>query len=387
MTPSSGVQARVLIADDQADVRAALRLLLKGEGHQTEAAASPAAVLEAVQARPFDLVLMDLNYSRDTTSGQEGLELLERLRVVDDTLPVMVMTAWGTIELAVEAMRRGARDFMLKPWDNAAVLRQVRAQVRGGQTQPAPEGARAAAERKAAKDLALAGRVQGRLLPGNALRLETLDCAGLCEEAGVVGGDFYDFLPLGPGRFGLVLADVSGKGVSAALLMANLQASLRSQCSLHGDDPARVMREVNRLFFASTAPEHYATAFFGVYDDRTRRLRYANCGHLPPVVARGQGVLRLAPTGPVIGMLPEWDGTCEEIMLEPGDRFLVFSDGLTEAANAGGEEFGDGRVVEFLQAHPELFAAELPAALLEALAVFRGAPHDDDVTVVAARAH
>jgi sigma-B regulation protein RsbU (phosphoserine phosphatase) len=341
-------------------------------------------VLEAVQARPFDLVLMDLNYSRDTTSGQEGLELLERLRVVDDTLPVMVMTAWGTIELAVEAMRRGARDFVLKPWDNAAVLRQVRAQARGGPAHPAPEGTRAAAERKAAKDLALAGRIQGQLLPRNTPLLETLDYAGLCQEAGVVGGDFYDFLPLGHGRVGLVLADVSGKGVSAALLMANLQASLRSQCSLHRDDPARVMREVNRLFFASTAPEHYATAFFGVYDDRTRRLRYANCGHLPPIVMRDGKEIRLPSTGPVVGMLAEWDGICEEIMLQPGDRFVMFSDGLTEAARADGEEFGDARVAEVLRAHPELAASELPGVLLEAAAAFHEGPREDDVTVVSA---
>ncbi len=120
---------RVLIADDQADVREALRVLLKGEGFQTETVASPAAVLAAVEARDFDVVVIDLNYARDTTSGEEGLDLLSRLQVMDSTMPVVVMTAWGSVEVAVEAMRRGARDFVQKPWDNARLIAIVRTQV------------------------------------------------------------------------------------------------------------------------------------------------------------------------------------------------------------------------------------------------------------------
>jgi DNA-binding NtrC family response regulator len=126
---STQVAPRILIADDQRDVLEALRLLLKGEGYELESAASPRAVLDAVQARELDLVLMDLNYARDTTSGAEGLDLLNRLRQADETLPVVVMTAWGTVEVAVEAMRRGARDFVQKPWDNARLLAIVRTQV------------------------------------------------------------------------------------------------------------------------------------------------------------------------------------------------------------------------------------------------------------------
>src|SRR5690348_3999155 len=120
---------RVLIADDQADVLEALRLLLKGEGFKIESAGSPAAVLEAIDGDEFDAVLMDLNYTRDTTSGQEGLDLLSQLRHHDPTLPVVVMTAWGSVEVAVEAMRRGARDFVQKPWENARLLTIVRTQV------------------------------------------------------------------------------------------------------------------------------------------------------------------------------------------------------------------------------------------------------------------
>jgi len=120
---------RVLIADDQRDVREALRLLLKGEGFETETAASPVELLEKVSSRELDAVLMDLNYTRDTTSGREGLDLLARLRSLDEALPVVVMTAWASVGLAVEAMRHGARDFVEKPWDDARLLSILRTQV------------------------------------------------------------------------------------------------------------------------------------------------------------------------------------------------------------------------------------------------------------------
>ena len=120
---------RILIADDQADVLEALRLLLKSEGYATEAVRSPAAVIKAVEARDYAMVLMDLNYARDTTSGQEGLELLQKLSAIDATLPVVVMTAWASVDVAVEAMRRGARDFVTKPWDNPRLLAIVRNQI------------------------------------------------------------------------------------------------------------------------------------------------------------------------------------------------------------------------------------------------------------------
>src|SRR6185295_16630258 len=122
-------EPRVLIADDQSDVLEALRLLLKAEGFVLETASSPAGVLAAVEAREFDVALIDMNYARDTTSGEEGLNLLSRIQGIDPTLPVVVMTAWGSVEVAVEAMRRGARDFIQKPWENARLLTILRTQV------------------------------------------------------------------------------------------------------------------------------------------------------------------------------------------------------------------------------------------------------------------
>jgi DNA-binding NtrC family response regulator len=149
-SPDTAKPPRVLIADDQADVLEALRLLLKGEGYQIESATSPGAVVATLKGREFDLVLIDLNYTQDTTSGQEGLDLLSRVQQIDSALPVVVMTAWGSVELAVEVMRRGARDFVQKPWENARLLSVVRTQIALGRA--LREGKRLAAENEALRD-------------------------------------------------------------------------------------------------------------------------------------------------------------------------------------------------------------------------------------------
>ena len=367
---------RVLIADDQPDVLHALRLLLKGEGWESETVDSPEGVLAAVSRGGFDAVLMDLNYARDTTSGKEGLDLLPRLRALDDALPVLTMTAWGTIGLAVEAMRRGATDFVLKPWENAALLRTLRSHL----------GSRTRHEHSTRRDLVIARRVQSRLLPEAPPSLQTLECAGKCTQAGAVGGDAYDFLDLGRGRVGFMLADASGKGIAAALLMANLQASLRSQAALAADDLTAFLCAANERFLAATSPEHYATLFFGVYDDDTRRLRYANCGHNPPLLLRaGGGWERFAATAPVLGLVEGWTGAAAEVELRAGDTLLVFTDGLTEAAGPGDEEFGETRLLEALRACRDRPLAAIPDALLEAVEAFAGPVHEDDRTVVVAR--
>lgn len=150
MKQSHTTAPRILIGDDQQDVLEALRLLLKAEGYAIETAASPAAILEAIEARDFDVILMDLNYARDTTSGQEGLELLGRIRTLDNTLPVVVMTAWSSVDVAVDAMRCGARDFVQKPWENDRLLTILRTQVELGQALRA--GQRLEAENRLLRD-------------------------------------------------------------------------------------------------------------------------------------------------------------------------------------------------------------------------------------------
>jgi DNA-binding NtrC family response regulator len=159
---------RILIADDQPDVVEALRMLLKAEGYHTEAVASPAGVLQALEARDFDVLLMDLNYTRDTTSGLEGLDLLSRIQLIDGGLPIVVMTAWGSVELAVEVMRRGARDFIQKPWENSRLLTILRTQIELGQA--LRNGKRLEAENRL-----LRGTVHPRLIAGSPVMKTILD--------------------------------------------------------------------------------------------------------------------------------------------------------------------------------------------------------------------
>lgn len=380
----------VLVADDQPDVRTSLHLALKCAGFDAQMADSPEAVLTAIARRRFDVVLMDLNYTRDTTSGGEGLDLLPQIKAIDLDLPVVAMTAWATIDIAIEAMRRGAGDFVLKPWDNATLVKTVRAQAQIRQDRNGRNAERALQTR----DLDGARRVQSRLQPQDLPRLATLECAARCHEAGAVGGDGYDFIDLGGGRLAVVLADVSGKGVPGAILWANLQATLRSQASDLGGDLPRLIEVVNRLFFAATAPEHFATLFLGVYDDGTRRLRYVNCGHNAPLLARANGGLEtLASTAPALGLIERWTAQEAEIEFRPGDTLLIYSDGVTEARRLedsdpaeGDDEFGEARLAESLHRRRVEPLADLPARLLAEVEAFAGPEPQDDRTLVVLRA-
>ncbi len=242
-------------------------------------------------------------------------------------------------------------------------------------------------ERRAAHEMDIARQVQARLLPDAPPPLATLDCAARCVQARDVGGDGYDFIDLGPGRVGLVLADVSGKGIHAALLMANLQAHIRSQSGIAPLDPVRVLSEVNRLLFGSTATEHYATVFLGVYEDATRRLRYVNGGLNPPVLLpsrAGVEPIRLSPTAPAIGLFEQWQGSAGEVAIEPGDVLALFSDGVTEAMH-GEDEFGEARFIEELGACRGGAAADIVETILGSVEAFSAGTQYDDLTLVVAR--
>ena len=243
------------------------------------------------------------------------------------------------------------------------------------------------AERRQARDLEIAKAVQAKLLPQHTPTLATLQYAGVCVQAREVGGDYYDFMAAGPGRLALVMADISGKGMSAALLMASLQASLRAQYMLAPGDLRGVLRSVNRIFYESTATNHYATLFFAVYDGVSRRLEYANCGHLPPMVLRRAGnVERLSTTAPVVGLFEPWDCETAETRLDPGDLLLVFTDGATEATSPSGEEFGEARLLELLCQYRDAPPADLLSGILSAVTGHGGPLQYDDLTLIAARA-
>jgi sigma-B regulation protein RsbU (phosphoserine phosphatase) len=242
------------------------------------------------------------------------------------------------------------------------------------------------AERRAAQEMEYAKQVQARLFPQKLPPLETLEYAGGCIQARQVGGDYYDFLELRAGRLALVLADIAGKGISGALLMANLQANLRSQYAAAWGDLPRLLKSVNQLFYENTSESSYATLFFADYDDSSRQLRYGNCGHLPPLVLRTDGRLkRLTATATVLGLFEEWECSVAEVQLAPGDTLVLYTDGVTEAESAEGEEFGEARLIETLRAQRHLPVNSLLDTIVATVQQFSNREQADDITLVVAR--
>jgi serine phosphatase RsbU (regulator of sigma subunit) len=241
-------------------------------------------------------------------------------------------------------------------------------------------------ERRLAQELEIARQVQARLFPQESPSLRTLEYAGVCIQARHVGGDYYDFLALGEQRIGLVIGDIAGKGIAAALLMANLQANLRSQCAIAMDQPERLLRSVNQLFCDNTADAAYATLFFAEYDDVSGRLRYANCGHLCALVLRSDNTLeRLESTCTVLGLFKEWECSIGESFLYPGDALTLYTDGVTEACNRAGEEYGEQRLLDALQGHRELSSERLLSALVDEVRKFSPGEQQDDITLMVAK--
>jgi serine phosphatase RsbU (regulator of sigma subunit)/predicted enzyme related to lactoylglutathione lyase len=241
-------------------------------------------------------------------------------------------------------------------------------------------------ERRAARELEIAKQVQARLFPQIKPEFQTMEYAGICLQARQVGGDYFDFLNLGPRRLGLIIGDVSGKGIAAALLMANLQASLRSQSALAFDQPEALLRSVNRLFYDNSSDNAYASLLFADYDDATGRLRYANCGHLAGLLLRRDGsVEQLESTGTLLGMFREWDCAMREQELFPGDVLALYTDGITEASNDCGEEFGERCLIELVQQHRELPCQALLTAIVEGVQRFSCQEQHDDITAIVAK--
>jgi sigma-B regulation protein RsbU (phosphoserine phosphatase) len=365
---------RTLIADDQPDVLEALHLLLKREGYQIEAVNSPKAVLDRLHDREYDVLLMDLNYALDTTSGQEGLDLLARVQKLDSTLPVVVMTAWGSIRLAVEAMQRGAADFVEKPWDNSKLLSTLRTQIESRNER------RSGAARESG-EIEAASATQRGLLPQAIPQFPGYEISAAWRPAGAVSGDYLDLLRLDANHLALSVADVIGKGVPAALLMSNVQAAVHA---LAGEmlPTGELCRRINRIVAANVGSGKFITFFYVVLDS-ARRFSYTNAGHCEPILVRQNGeCVRVNHGGVVLGVFPDWEYREEHVDLEPGDRLVLFTDGITEIANATGEEFGEERLMELLRANRALDAEAIEKRVMAAIAEFSGGNFQDDATLI-----
>jgi phosphoserine phosphatase RsbU/P len=372
--PTPG-RARLLVADDQPDVLEALRLLLSQHDFSLQLVTSPVTVLERLRLEAWDLLLMDLNYSRDTTSGDEGLRLLKAARDIDAELPIVVMTGWGNIELAVEAMRAGAQSFVQKPWDNAELVQILQREVERGR------GLRekSAIHQREERDALL---IQRALLPASLPSNDVFQIAGNWQPASGVGGDCYDATLFTPTTLGLSIADVAGKGLPAALLMSSLQAAVRA-FALESTPPHAICASVNRLLCGQMIAGRFATMCVLRLDRARGAISYANAGHNPPLVARSDGsVERLTAGGTVLGVFPDATFADADVPLRSGDRVLLFTDGITEARDGADEEYGEPRLTDALLRHRHQDASTLHAALLDEVTRFTGRGFQDDATLL-----
>ena len=241
------------------------------------------------------------------------------------------------------------------------------------------------------REVEIAREVQERLFPQKLPLIQGLDYAGHCRPALGVGGDYYDFLALPKGNLGIAIGDVSGKGIAAALMMASLQASLRSEATRAPENLAAAVGNINRLVYEASSSNRYATFFYGQYDPAQGRFDYVNAGHNPPILVHGfdgnSTITRLEPGGTVIGLLEGAGYEQGSVLLRPGDVLVAFTDGISEAMNLQDEEWGEDHLLETIRGHRTASAQELLDSLFDAATRFAGAaPQHDDMTLVVMRA-
>ncbi|HET9270341.1 MAG TPA: SpoIIE family protein phosphatase [Vicinamibacterales bacterium] len=363
----------VLVADDQPDVVAALRLLLRGAGFDMRGAASVEDVRTHLAAQDFDAVLMDLNYARDTTSGAEGLDLISDLHAAQPHVPLIAMTGWANVETAVEAMRRGARGYIPKPWNNEALVQVLRAEI---------DHARAA-RATTSREWREAQAIHRGLLPAVLPDVPGCRLAWRWEPASGFGGDYYDALPLAPDRLAVCIADVCGKGLPAALLVSSLQATVRAFVD-EDAAPHEAVTRVNRALCRQGAHGRFVTLFVAVLDTREGVIQYCNAGHNPPILVRANGtVSRLESGGAVVGVFDAATYTGGRAAVGRGDRLLLFTDGLVEAGLSSHREFGDEHLVDTLVRHRTLGAGEILERVFGDVHQWAGRRLDDDATALA----
>jgi sigma-B regulation protein RsbU (phosphoserine phosphatase) len=374
--PSSRVRSGlVLVADDQPHVLVALEILLNSQGYQTRTACDPAGVLSALQQETFDAVLMDLNYTRDTTGGAEGLELVSRIRALDKSVRLIVMTAWSSVDLAVEAMRRGASDFIQKPWSNDALMEKIREQVEFC-------ASLRSSQRRQQEEEFEAHEIQESFLPGFIPAIAGYDISVNTQSVSFVSGDYYDVARIGDFTTAFCIADAAGKGLPAALLISNLQAVLKSLMR-EGLEPSDVGSRVNRFLFDVMPENKFVSFFYGVLDTNTHRLTYCNAGHNPPSLVRSDGsVSELNTSGAVLGQFLSWPYGQNDLHLERGDTLLLFTDGVVEACNQQDEAFGEERLLQLTQSSAKESAHSIQSALMQAVSSHCGGQFQDDATLI-----
>jgi sigma-B regulation protein RsbU (phosphoserine phosphatase) len=368
-------RARVLVADDQPNVIDALELLLKSAGIEADRASSPEEVSAKVRDGSYDLLLMDMNYARDTTSGLEGLQLLSDVKNRDGALSIVVMTAWSTVPIAVAALQKGAHDFIEKPWDNAAALKIIEQQI----TATRQRRRKLALERAEVEE---ASEVQKRLMGSSDVHFGRFSFAAGTRSYREVGGDYFDLLQSDKGRVYFCVADVMGKGVGAALLMANLQAQFRIVAQ-RGDSPAQICQWLNTNMLKTMGPGRLVSLICASLDTESGELDLASAGHPAATLVRADSTThRLSSDDAVLGSFSSWAYRQQGVTIRAGERVVLLTDGFLEAEDERGDELGEERVARWSAELRGLGARDLQQELQKRMLDFCGGRLKDDATLM-----
>ena len=404
----------ILVVDDDLDILELLKMSLEPEGYDVQTVSDGESAVQSACIDPPDLILLDVMMPH-----KNGLQVIKELKNIDETksIPVILITARGQMDDKVRGLETGADDYITKPFD----LREVTARVEAvlGRTRPIKyinplkramgEGFSEEGLEQLAGHLQAAAAIQKKLLPEQAPSLDGFDIATLLQSSTSVSGDFYDFIPLSETQIGIVLGDVKGNGIPAALLMVMIRTALRLLC-YEDDVPASILKRINDLVVSDTEADLFATMIYGILDTTTATFTYSNGGHCYPFHCNNSGGIDVLKTGGMlIGAFEEATFTTGTCALAPGDILVFYTDGITEtqestrttsdvSTNSGQEDvsediipintfYGADRLATFLSENAALSAPTLCEAVLNDLVLFTGSTqtHDDRALIVIKR--
>jgi sigma-B regulation protein RsbU (phosphoserine phosphatase) len=366
--------SRVLIVEDDPAILCGLKDNLEFESHQVLTAADGEAGYRMLCEHSPDLVILDLMLPK-----LSGYDLCRRVRGEGFNAPILMLSARSQEGDRVLGLDLGANDYVSKPFSLRELLARVRALLRHEREHHQDQD-------RLIRELEMAAKVQRELFPKVLPQVPGIDYAGICRPARGVSGDYYDFLALDEGKLALLLADVSGKGMSAALLGASLHAAVRAHAPAAQERCGEVLAKANGLLYETTTADRFATVFYGVYDPTTKLLSYANAGHCSPILIRNGACIRLNSLTPPVGLFPALPALESKVELAPGDCLLIFSDGIPEAADGNGEEFGDEGLLGAFRRSCHRGAAEVCGMVVDEVRNhIREQRQADDITLIAMR--
>jgi len=367
--------ARVLVAEDEPGIALGLEDTLRLEGYQVEVVTTGTSASRRALEDKFDLILLDV-----MLPGKSGFDVCKELRQSGLEAPIIFLTARVLEGDRIAGLDLGANDYVTKPFSPKELMARVRGLLRFTETNRQ--------NRKRFEDeIEAASQVQRRLFPSSHPQVPGLDYAGMCRSALGVSGDYYDYFMLPSGCLALLLADVCGKGMPAALVAASIHAAARAYAPNAGRSTGALVAEVNRLLFETTSSDRFVTMFYAVFDPSDRTLTWTNAGHCPALCVHGaSGTTRLESLTMPAGIAPEVPDLQKTIQMAPGDLLLIYSDGIPEACNVRQDEFGERRLIQSIQDCFHLPAARLCEQVLDSVKNFSRECHQaDDLTVVAAK--